>query len=217
MEWRRSFTFGKQNSCIKILKRIRVKLTHENNLFYIPCSVPEIKMSFNSVKIDSVRSGADNWVILIEWMLSGKHPMQWGNSMIYAMFALANITETKLSRVAKTQAKETLERLSTDVMGPSESRLTIKVPVLHSVCGPVRSLRLWTCLRQRVKHWSAWEAFTHYGNAQEADARQCEGVSLRRFQDVLVRCKHSTGENPIGDATTQWVNWMVQQDTVRDD
>ena len=40
---------------MKLQKGIRVKLTKESFLFYIPCSVLEIKMSSNSVRLDSAR------------------------------------------------------------------------------------------------------------------------------------------------------------------
>ena len=36
MEWGHSFTFEKGNSCTKLQKGTRVKLTQENNLFYPP-------------------------------------------------------------------------------------------------------------------------------------------------------------------------------------
>ena len=49
-----------------------------------------------------------------------------------------------------------------------------------------RNFCLWTCLRQRVKHWSACEVCSQCGDAQEAETRQCEEVSLRAVQDVLL-------------------------------
>ena len=54
-EWGHSFTFEKKNRCMKLQKGTRVKLTRENNLFYLPCSVLEFKTSSNSVKLDSAR------------------------------------------------------------------------------------------------------------------------------------------------------------------
>ena len=54
-EWGHIFTFERGNSCMKLQKGTRVKLTQENNLFYLPCSVLEFKMSSNSVKLDSAR------------------------------------------------------------------------------------------------------------------------------------------------------------------
>ena len=50
-----SFTFEKRNSCMKLQKGTRIKLMQENNLFYLPCSVLDFKMSSNSVKLDSAR------------------------------------------------------------------------------------------------------------------------------------------------------------------
>ena len=40
---------------MKLQKGNRVKLAQENNLFYLPCSVLEFKMSSNGVKLDSAR------------------------------------------------------------------------------------------------------------------------------------------------------------------
>ena len=54
-EWGHSFTFEKRNSCTKLQKGTRVKLTQDNNFFYLPCSVLEIKLNSNSVKLDSTR------------------------------------------------------------------------------------------------------------------------------------------------------------------
>ena len=48
MEWGYSFNFEKGNSCMKLQKGTRVKLTEENNLFYLPCSVLEFKMSLTA-------------------------------------------------------------------------------------------------------------------------------------------------------------------------
>ena len=40
---------------MNLQKGTRVKLTEENNLFYLSCSVLELKMSFDSVQLDSAR------------------------------------------------------------------------------------------------------------------------------------------------------------------
>ena len=56
-----------------------------------------------------------------------------------------------------------------------------------------------------MKHWSA-QVCSQYGDALEAETRQCEGVSLRAVQDVLFRCRHSTGEDHTIEATTEWVS-----------
>ena len=42
---------------MKLQKGTRLKLTQENNLFYLPCIVLDFKMSSNSGKFDSAR----NW------------------------------------------------------------------------------------------------------------------------------------------------------------
>ena len=49
-DWGHSFTFEKKNSCMKLQTGTRVKPTQESNLFYLPCSVLEFKMSSKSVK-----------------------------------------------------------------------------------------------------------------------------------------------------------------------
>ena len=54
-DWGYSFNFEKRNSYMKLQKGTWVKLAHENNLFYLPCSVLEFKMSSNRVKLDSAR------------------------------------------------------------------------------------------------------------------------------------------------------------------
>ena len=54
-EWGHSFTSKKRNSFMNLQKGTRVKLTQENNLFYLPCSDLELKMSSDSVKLDSAR------------------------------------------------------------------------------------------------------------------------------------------------------------------
>ena len=113
-----SFTFEKGNSCRKLQKGTRVKLTQEKNLFYLPCSVLEFKMSSNSVKLDSAGKWHRRLGLLNQADVVRNAPETVGNSMIYAMCALAKITKTPVPRVAETQAEEKLERVFTDVMGP---------------------------------------------------------------------------------------------------
>ena len=54
-EWGHSFSFEKRNSCMKLQKGSRVKVTLEKTLFYLLSSVLEFKMSSNSVKTDNAR------------------------------------------------------------------------------------------------------------------------------------------------------------------
>ena len=53
--------------------------------------------------------------------------------------ALAKITKTPVPRVAETQAEEKLERVFRRD-GTFQSRVTVRVPVLHCVCRPVHEV-----------------------------------------------------------------------------
>ena len=119
MEWGQSFNFQKGNSCKKLQKGNRVKLTQENNLFYLRCSVLEFKMSSNSVKLDSARKwhrglGHLNQADVV------KNASETVGELddVCNVCAWAKITETLVPKVAETQAEERLERMFTDVMGP---------------------------------------------------------------------------------------------------
>ena len=118
-EWGHSFTFEKGSSCRKLQKGTRVKLTQENNLFYLPCSVLEFKMSFNSVKLDSARKwhrrlGHLNQTDVV------RHAPETMEELddVCNVCALAKIRNTPVPRVAETPSEEKLERVFTDVMGP---------------------------------------------------------------------------------------------------
>ena len=84
-EWGHSFTFEKENSCMKLQKGTRVKTSEENYLFYLPCSNLDFKMSSNSVKLDSAR----NWHRRLGHLNQADEvrnaPETAGNSMMYAM------------------------------------------------------------------------------------------------------------------------------------
>ena len=128
-EWGHSFTFEDENSCMKLQKGTRVKLTQENKFFYLPCSVLEFKMSSNSVKLDSAKKWQRRLVHLNQAFVVRNAPETVGElDDICNVCALAKITKTPVPRVAETQAEEKLERVSTDVMGPfrlSEFRFCI--------------------------------------------------------------------------------------------
>ena len=116
-EWGHSFTFEKGNSCMKLQKRTRVKLTKENNLFYLPCSVLEIIS--NSVKLDSARKWYRRLGHLNQADMVRNAPETVGElDDVCNVCALAKITKTPVTRVAETQAENKLERVFTDVMGP---------------------------------------------------------------------------------------------------
>ena len=118
-DWGHSFTFEKGNSCMKLQNGTRVKLTQENNLFYLPCSVLEFKMSSNSVKFDSARKWHRRLGHLNEADVVRNAPETVREiDDLCNVCALAKITKTPVPRVAETQAEEKLESGFTDVMGP---------------------------------------------------------------------------------------------------
>ena len=118
-EWGHSFTFEKRNSCMKLQKGTRVKLTQKNNLFFLPCSVLELKMSSNNVKRDSARKWHRGLGHLNQADVVRNAPETVGElDDVCNVCALAKITKTPVPRVAETEAEEELERLFTDVMVP---------------------------------------------------------------------------------------------------
>ena len=104
---------------MKLQKGSRVKLTQENKLFYLPCSVLEFKMSSNSVKLDSAKKWHRRLGHLNPADVVRNAPETMGElDDICNVCALAKITKTPVPRLAETQAEEKLERVFTDVMGP---------------------------------------------------------------------------------------------------
>ena len=104
---------------MKLQKGTRVKLTQENNLFYLPCSVLEFKMSYNSVKLDSARKWHRQLGHLNQADMVRNAPETVGElDDACNVCALAQITKNPVPRVAQTQAEEKLARVFTDVMGP---------------------------------------------------------------------------------------------------
>ena len=86
-EWGLSFSLAKVNSCMKLQKGNRVKLTQENNFFYLHCNNLEFKMSFESAKLDSSRKrhrrlGPPNQADMVR-----NAPETAGNLMMYAICA----------------------------------------------------------------------------------------------------------------------------------
>ena len=132
-EWGHRFTFEKRNRCMKRQKGTRVKLTQENNLFYLPCSVLEFKMSSNGVKLDSARRWHRQLGHLNQANVARNAPETlWELYDVCNLCALAKITKTPVPRVAETQAKEKLERVFTDVM--VLFRVLVRVQFLHCAC-----------------------------------------------------------------------------------
>ena len=103
----------------QLQKGTRVKLTQENNLFYLPCIVLEFKMSSNSVKLDSARKWHRRLGHLNQADVVRNAPETVGElDDVCNVCVLAKITKTPVPRVAETQAEEKLERVFTDVLGP---------------------------------------------------------------------------------------------------
>ena len=117
-EWGHSSIFEKGNSCIKLQKGTRVKLTQENILFYLPCSVLEFKKSSNSVNFYSARKWHRQMGHLNQANVVRNAPETVGElNDVCNVCALSKITKTPVPRVTETQAEEKLERVITDVMG----------------------------------------------------------------------------------------------------
>ena len=114
-----SFIFEKGNSCMKLEKGTRVKVIQEENLFYLPCSVVKIKMSSNSLKIDSAKKWHRQLRRLNQADVDKNAPQRVGElDDVCNVCAMAKITKTPVQRVAETRAEENLERVFTDVMSP---------------------------------------------------------------------------------------------------
>ena len=112
-----SFTFEKENSCMKMQKGTRVKLTPEKKLFHLPCCVLFFKTSSNSVKLDSARKWHRQLRHLSQADVVRKASETVGKlDDVCNVCKLAKITKTPVPRVAETQAEERPKRF-TDVMG----------------------------------------------------------------------------------------------------
>ena len=155
-EWGHSFTFEKRNSCMKLQKGTLVKLTHENNLFRLPCSVLKFKMSSNSVKFDSARKWHRRLGHLNQADVVRNAAETLGElDDVCNLSALAKIPKTPVPRVAETLADEKLERVFTDLMGPFriESLSWFRFCIVFA--DQYTKFVFVFCLRQRVKHWPA--------------------------------------------------------------
>ena len=99
---------------MKLQKGTREKLTQENNLFYLPCSVLDFKVNSNSVKLDSARKWHRRLGHLNQVDVVRNAPETVGElDDVCNVCALAKITKTPVPRVAETQAEEKLERVFT--------------------------------------------------------------------------------------------------------
>ena len=149
-EWGHSFTFEKGNSCMKLQKGTRVKLTQENNLFYLPCSVLEFKMSSNSVKLDSARKWHRRLGHLNQTDVVRNAPETVGNSMIYATCA-HGLRSQRLQYQEWQRPKQKRRWRPFRVESLPGFRFCIVFADQYTKFVFVH------CLRQRVKHWPAWK------------------------------------------------------------
>ena len=95
-----------------------VKLHKKIELFYLPCSIVELKMSFNSLKLDSSREWHRRLGHLNQADVVRNAPKTVGEiDDVFNVCVLAKITKTPVPRDAETQAEEKLERVFTDVKG----------------------------------------------------------------------------------------------------
>ena len=91
---------------MKLQKGTLVKLTQENILFYLLCSVLELKMNSNSVKLDSARKWNRRLSHLNQADVVRNAPETVGElDDVCNVCALAKITKTPVPRVAETQAE----------------------------------------------------------------------------------------------------------------
>ena len=95
---------------MKLQNGTRVKLTHEDNLFYLNCSLLEIKMGSNSVKIYKARKWHRRMAHLnqADKVQSALETVRELDDACIVC-ALAETTKSTVPRVAKTQAKKKLE------------------------------------------------------------------------------------------------------------
>ena len=183
-EWGHSSTFERGNSCMKLQKGTGVKLTQENNLFYLPCSVLEFKMSSNSVKLDSARKWHRRLGHLNQADVVRNAPETVGElDDVCNVCALAKITKTPVPRVAEAQAEEKLERVFTDVMGPFRVESLSGFRFCIVFADQYTKFVFVELLKAKSEALASLKKFVLCGDAQEAEARQCEGVSLGAVQD----------------------------------
>ena len=216
-EWGHSFTFERGNSCMKLQKGTRVKLTHENNLFYLPCSVLEFKLSSNSVKLDSARKWHRRLGHLNQADVVRNAPETVGELHdVCNVCALAKITKTPVPRVAETQAEEKLERVFTDVMEPFRVESLSGFRFCIVFADQYTKFVFMELLKAKIEALASLKKFVLSVGTPKKLRQDNAKEFLRAVQDVLLRCRHSTGEDHTRDATTEWVSWEVQQDTAGD-
>ena len=116
-EWGHGFLFEKGNSCMKLQKGTRVKLTPKNNVL-LTLQRSRIQDEFQQ-RENSQRKEVAQTVGSFESSGCGQECTRDREiDDLCNVCTLAKITKTPVTRVAQTQAEEKLERVFTDVMGP---------------------------------------------------------------------------------------------------
>ena len=154
-----SFTFEKGNSCMKIQKGTRVKLSQEHNLFYLPCSVLEFKMSSNDVKLDYARKwhrrlGHLNQADVVRNALETVGELD----DVCNVCALAKTTNYPVTMVAETQAEEKLEKVFTVVMGLFRVESLSGFRFCNVFADQYKKFVFVDLLKAKSEHWPAWRS-----------------------------------------------------------
>ena len=156
-EWGHSISYEKGNSCMKLQKGTHVKLTQENNLFYLPCSVLEFKMNSNSVNLDSARKWHRQLGHLNQADVVRNAPETVGEiDDVCNVCALAKITSTKSGRdPSRRKAGEGVHRRD----GTFQSRFAVRVPVLHCFADQYTKFVFVGLLKAKIEALSSLKKF----------------------------------------------------------
>ena len=135
-EWGHSFTFVKGNIAARNSRRELGK-TNARKLFVLPIlQRSRIQDEFQEWILTAQGSGTDDWVIWIKQMRPGMHQKQLRDSMMYAMRIGQDHEDSskKSGRdPSRREAGESVRRRD----GTFQSRVTVKIQLLHCVCRPV--------------------------------------------------------------------------------
>ena len=139
---------------MKFLKGTRVKLTQENNLFYLPCSVLEFKLSSNSVKLDSARKWHRRLGHLIQTDVVRNAPETVVElDDVCNVCALAKITKDSSTKSCRDpsgrEAVDCVHRRDRTF----QSRVTVRVLILRCVRRPVLEVCVCGLAYGKVKFW----------------------------------------------------------------
>ena len=140
-EWGHSFNFEKGNSCMKLQKGTRVKVTQENNLVYLPCSVLEFEMSSNKRKTWQCKEVAQTIGSLESSWCGQECTRDSGGTRWYMQCVRIGQDHTDSSTKSgrDPSRRETGEGVYRRD-GTFQSIVTVRAPVLHCVCRSVHEV-----------------------------------------------------------------------------